>query len=135
MRIHIMALVGIAVAGSAFAQDIPDRPIRRAEIVAAAHRQFAEIDANRDGIVTREEFDRFHASPAGQSASAETNPFGHIGGHWFDHADPGGSGKVTASMAEQRPLRMFDQADLDHDGVLSPSEMRLARAAMALSGH
>jgi len=135
MRVFLTAIACFGFAGTALAQDIPNRPLHRNEIVAAAKKQFAAIDANHDGIVTPEEFERFRASPAGRAASATTNPFDHIGGRWFDHADPDGTGRVTLTMAEQRPLRMFDQADLNHDGVLSVQELKLAQAVMALSGH
>ena len=135
MRIYLTAVACFAIASTAFAQEIPDRPVHRNEIVTAAKRQFAAIDANHDGIITREEFARFRASPAGRVAAATSNPFEHVGGHWFDHADPDGTGRVTLSMAEQRPLTMFDQADINRDGVLSVEELKLARAVMALSGH
>lgn len=136
MKINNLILVACAtIAVGAQAQTIPDRPIQRSEIIAAAKRQFAEIDANHDGVVTHEEFDRFRASAAGRAASASSDPFLHIGGHWFDHADPNGAGRVTLDMAEQHPLQLFDQVDLDHNGTLSLSELKLARALLALGSH
>ena len=113
----------------AAAQALPDRPISRSEVIAAAKAQFQKIDANHDGIVTRAEFDAFRARQAA-SGDANEGPFSHVGGHWFDHADPNGTGRVTLQQAEQHPLELFDMADVNHDGVVSPSE---ARMAMALS--
>lgn len=132
-RLFVFALV--AVSASAAAQTIPDRPIQRGEIIAAAKRQFAELDSNHDGVVTRDEFDRFHASAAGRAADATSDPFQHIGGHWFVHADPDGTGRVTLKMAEQHPLQLFDEVDLNHDGVLSLEELKLARTMLALTAH
>jgi hypothetical protein len=127
MKIPSLILIALAALPAAVqAQTIPDRPIQRSEIVAAAKKQFAELDANHDGVVTHEEFDRFRAS---------SDPFQHVGGHWFDHADPNGAGRVTLDMAEQHPLQLFDQADLNHDGTLSLQELKLARALLALSSH
>jgi hypothetical protein len=133
--LNLLVFAIAAISAGAAAQTIPDRPIQRSEIIAAAKRQFAELDANHDGVVTLDEFDRFHASAAGRSADATTNPFQHIGGHWFNHADPDGTGRVTLAMAEQHPLQLFDQADLNHDGVLGLDELKLARAMLALTSH
>lgn len=133
MKLPAALLLGI-VASAAAAQALPDRPIRRAEVIAAVKAQFAAIDANHDGVVTRDEFDRFRASPAGQRASASTDPFSHIGGHWFDHADPDGTGRVTLDAAERHPLSLFDMADVNHDGVVSVAEMQAAQAMRSLFG-
>ncbi len=114
---------------AATAQALPDRPISRAEVITAAKTQFQKIDTNHDGIVTRAEFEAFRARQAASGAANE-GPFSHVGGHWFDHADPNGTGRVTLEQAEQHPLQLFDMADVNHDGVVSTSE---ARMAMALS--
>lgn len=116
-------------APAALAQTLPDRPISRSEVIAAAKVQFQRIDTNHDGIVTRDEFDAFRAKQA--AAGGDDNPFTHVGGRWFDHADPNGTGRVTLRQAEQHPLQLFDMADMNHDGVISPTE---ARMAMALRG-
>ncbi len=123
-----LVLLAISLsATAAAAQDLPDRPIKRAEIVAATRAQFQKMDVNHDGIVTRAEFDAYRAKQA--AAGGDDNLFTHVGGHWFDHADPNGTGRVTLEQAEQHPLQLFDMADMNHDGVLSPAE---ARTAMAL---
>lgn len=123
----IVALLAAALlTTAASAQNLPDRPITRAEVAAAAKAQFQRIDANHDGVVTHEEFDAFRAKQA--ATGGDDNPFTHVGGHWFDHADPNGTGRVTLEQAEQHPLQLFDMADMNHDGVISPAEARMAMA-------
>ncbi len=131
MKILPFAAIATALLGgaSAFAQDLPDRPISRAEVISAVRSQFQGIDANHDGVVTRAEFEAFRSRQA-SSGEGGDGPFNHVGGHWFDHADPDGTGRVTLAQAEQHPLQLFDMADINHDGVVSPTE---ARMAMALS--
>lgn len=134
MRLQLVAMAAAvmsAVSGSA--QTIPDRPIKRTEITAAAKRQFVALDANSDGVVTRAEFDRFRASPAGRVAAETTDPFKHIGGHWFEKADTSNSGRVTFDMAQRRPLQLFDQFDLNHDGIIGLDEVKLARALLSMT--
>jgi Ca2+-binding EF-hand superfamily protein len=122
-----LTLLALALGATmASAQDLPDRPISRAEVIAAAKAQFQKIDANRDGVVTRAEFDAYRARQS--AAGGDDNPFTHVGSHWFDHADPNGTGRVTLQQAEQHPLQLFDMADMNHDGVISPSEARMAMA-------
>jgi Ca2+-binding EF-hand superfamily protein len=121
------ALLAFALcATAASAQTLPDHPISRADVIAAARAQFQKLDANHDGIVTRAEFDAYRAKQA--ASGGDDNPFTHVGGHWFDHADPNGTGRVTLEQAEQHPLQLFDMADMNHDGVISPTEARMAMA-------
>lgn len=121
------ALLAIFLCATAVsAQNLPDRPVTRMEVIAAAKAQFQKIDANHDGIVTRAEFDAYRSKQA--ASGDDDSPFTHVGGHWFDHADPNGTGRVTLEQAEQHPLQMFDMADMNHDGVLSPAEARMAMA-------
>lgn len=125
-----VALLALSLCATvASAQNLPERAITRAEILTAAKAQFQKIDTNHDGVVTHAEFDAYRAKQA--AAGGDDNAFTHVGGHWFDHADPNGTGRVTLEQAEQHPLQMFDMADMNHDGVLSPTE---ARMAMALRG-
>ena len=115
------------------AQQFPDRPIARTEVVAVVKRQFAAMDANRDGAVTPAEFNRFraHQQPAPPSG---VDALAHIGGHWFERADADGDGRVTLDEALARPLKLFDLADVNHDGVVSVQERQMAMALMSLTG-
>lgn len=112
---------------------LPDRPIKRAEVVAVVERQFAAMDANRDGAVTQAEFDRYRAKQ-GPAPAKGVEAMSHVGGHWFERADADGDGRVTLAEAQARPLRFFDIADTNRDGVVSLEERRVASMLMALGG-
>lgn len=130
MKTPLALLTAALAATGATAQALPDRPIQRAEVIATVKAQFQKIDANHDGVVTPAEFQAYRAKQANQGVGAGESPFSHVGGHWFDHADPDGTGRVTLAMAEAHPLKLFDMADMNHDGVVSTGE---AHMAMALS--
>lgn len=115
------------------AQQFPDRPIARAEVIAVVKRQVAAMDRNHDGVVTPAEFAAFraHQSPAPPTG---VEAIAHIGGHWFERADANGDGRVTLDEALARPLQLFDLADIDRDGVVSVKERQVAMALMSLTG-
>jgi hypothetical protein len=125
-----IALLAVAPAFAKGGADLPDRPISRSEVIAGIKQQFTAMDTNHDGVVTRDEFDAYHAA---QSPDAD-GVFGHVGGHWFDKADAASDGRVTLAEAEMRPLRMFDMADSNHDGVVDQHERKTAMAMMKFSG-
>lgn len=122
----LVTLIAALIPAAVSAQDLPDRPIQRSEVIAAVKTQFQKLDANHDGVVTPAEFEAYRTRQA--AAGGDDNPFTHVGGHWFEHADPNGTGRVTLQQAQQRPLKMFDMADMNHDGVVSQSEARVALA-------
>ncbi|WP_375382840.1 hypothetical protein [uncultured Sphingomonas sp.] len=111
----------------------PDRPIARAEVIAVVKRQFAQMDANRDGVVTRPEFDAFRAHQKPAPASG-VDALSHIGANWYDRADTKGDGRVTLDEALARPLHLFDLADVNKDGVVSVQERQVAMTLMGLMG-
>ena len=115
------------------AAQFPDRPIARGEVIAVVKRQFAAMDTNHDGVVTRAEFDAFraHQRPAPPSGVVA---IAHIGGNWFDRADANGDGRVTLDEALARPLHLFDLADVNHDGVVSVTERDVAMTLMRMTG-
>lgn len=141
MRLLFPAAAALAVAASAPAQGddgFPNRPIARAEVMAGVRRHFAGVDANRDGIVSRAEFDAYRARIDSGRAPPEPSEglasIGRIGARWFEKNDANGDGRVTWTEAEARPSELFDQIDSDHDGVISLSERRVAMMMLMMRG-
>jgi EF hand len=127
----VLALLAVAPAlAHGGGGDLPDRPIARSEVIDGVKQQFAAIDANHDGVVTRDEFDAYRAAQVPDAGGL----FGHVGGHWFDKADAAGNGRVTLAEAEARPLKMFDMADSNHDGIVDLHEQKAAMMMMKFSG-
>jgi len=129
MRLPFLLLPLAVAAAAPVGAQVPDGPITRAQVEAAARRQFNRMDANRDGAVTRAEFDAYRARTADAPAG---DPFGHVGGHWFERADANNNGRVTLEEASARPLQLFDMADLNHDGTVDGSERRMAEMLMGV---
>lgn len=131
---HRLALTLALIAVPALAQDLsvlPDRPIARSEVEAAVKRQFAAMDANHDGVVSHDEFERYRAHQAPATGIAALT---YVSSTWFEHVDADHDGRVTYAEASARPLRLFDTADINHDGVVSPMERQAAQALMGLMG-
>jgi Ca2+-binding EF-hand superfamily protein len=131
MRLLLLPAL-ILVAAPAFAQEaIGDGPITRAQVDGAVRRQFRAMDADRNGTISRAEFEAYRAR-TGEGTPGD--PFGHVGHHWFERADTNGDGKVTLAEAAARPNQLFNMADLNHDGVVSPSERQMASMLMGVKG-
>ncbi|MEA3034902.1 MAG: hypothetical protein QOH04_661, partial [Sphingomonadales bacterium] len=113
---------------------------RRAEM-------FARLDANHDGVVTRDEFLRaappsrprgegFAPRPLEGRGEGPGPRFGGRGGHGgfggrgIERMDANRDGRVSLAEAEARALQAFDRADANHDGVVTPEERQAARGAM-----
>lgn len=119
----------VAVAAPAIAQPVlPDRPIPRAEVVAAVKARFAQLDTNRDGVVSIAEYDAYREKKAAGALPADTGAaaFVKVGRSWFDRSDEDGNGRVTLAEATARPLELFGMADANGDGVVSVTERNLA---------
>jgi hypothetical protein len=123
----LAALLLLAGAGAGEARaglQLGERPISRDEVSSTARQQFAEMDANRDGAVSPAEFERYREI---QNARPDQGRgLTHIGRSWFARCDTDGDGRVSMAEAEARPLRLFDMADLNHDGVASVDEQSMA---------
>lgn len=85
---------------------------------------FAHADSNKDGIVTRAEYDAAVAS--GQLKTRHANMRGSAIARMFDTADVNKDGRVSLEEAQKAALQQFDMADANHDGTLTPDERRQA---------
>jgi len=118
-----------------------DRQMRRdqhrAEMVEGMKRHrdeaFAAMDANKDGQISRQEFDNAAPPPPPPGGPGMRHGmrgggmgFGMIGGRMLEKADANHDGKVTLAEAQATALQMFDKADVNHDGVLDRDEMMVA---------
>ncbi len=116
--------------------DQADRAARMSEI-------FDRIDSNHDGVISRAEFAEAHEhmmgaghgdmEHPGMAGGHEDGDMGHMG-HGGERAglvmlillraDPGHTGVVTRDAFVRAALSLFDQADTNHDGILTREEHR-----------
>jgi hypothetical protein len=123
------------------------------------NQMFDRIDTNHDGMISRDEFAAMHAHEHAHDHGGpghemgEAHPGGGPGGwhhggehmgHWgydrreldglvmmiLHRADPGHTGTVTRDAFVAAALALFDQADTNHDGILTPEEHRAAAEAV-----
>jgi hypothetical protein len=132
-----------------------DRPMREGPMADGQGRDgraeiFAHLDANHDGVITRDEF--MNAGPG--NAKVERRVFvmregdgpgrggpgregpgmgprgGGMQGRMMERMDANHDGRVSLAEAEARALEAFDRADANHDGIVTPEERQAARGAM-----
>jgi len=98
-----------------------------------ASAMFDRMDANHDGEISRAEFDSAHdamASRMGTMRMGMRGMHGGMTGHMFAEADTNKDGRVSLQEATAAAAAHFDRLDTNHDGTLTPDEMRAAHKAM-----
>lgn len=116
-----MMAAGLAMLAAvpAMAQTAGDDAARSRDARAAA--MFDRMDADRDGMVSRAEWDAARAKMAAERGK---------GGGW-GRIDTDGDGRITAAewQAAGRPAERFSMVDSNRDGVATREEMMAARKA------
>ena len=128
----------------------PKGPTTRAELLKTLDQKFAEIDANKDGAVTKAEADAYHDKMKqqwaqkrterrdGRFAAMDANKDGQLSKAEFDaaHADKPGEGRHGQRMMRHHMGHgmkrgdMFARADANHDGKLTKAEFMAKPLAM-----
>ena len=137
------AVLGVAAAGIALAQptDAPkfDRnaDVTRQQVIERTDQRFQRLDADRDGSVSRAEFDQAQAQRmARRGERGEHGEHGRgMGGMHRGHGWGGMRGEqmfgeqgfVTREQMRERALARFDRADANRDGTLTSAERQQAR--------
>lgn len=124
-----MTLAGIALAAAlastpVLAQRGPQGPVTRDAYMAMQKERFAAMDANHDGVVTKDEMG------ARIAARMDDAPPQAMIDTMFARLDADGDGKATAAEAEAAAAARFTALDSDHDGTLTPEERRAGRMGM-----
>lgn len=89
-----------------------DESMTRVQLQQMLAGQFAEMDGNKDGAITKAELGD------------------HGGPQMFDRLDTNGDGKVTLDEVSGRMLQMFDTVDANKDGTVTPQERAAFRESM-----
>lgn len=108
--------------------------------------RFANLDTNRDGQISRAEFDAPRARgdrAERREARAERREargmrrgggqggmFARFGGRMFGQADANSDGRVSREEARRGALALFARLDTNRDGAISTDERRAAREGM-----
>jgi hypothetical protein len=113
------AMFAVVMAWSPLAaQREPQGPITRNDYMARQKERFDAMDANHDGVVTKDEL------AAQIEARMGDAPPPQMVDRIFARLDTDGDGKATAAEAEAEAAARFDKLDTNHDGTLSPEERR-----------
>lgn len=95
---------------------------------------FARADTNKDGVISKAEFDTMGQQMKARMEKAGMNR-GHMGGRMFETADTNKDGKVSLAEMQAVALGRFDKMDLNHDGTITPDERQQAREAFKAQHH
>jgi Ca2+-binding EF-hand superfamily protein len=154
--IALPASVQAAPAQKATGQAAAPQTISKADFLKDVDTRFNAIDANHDGVISKEEIAAAQAKALQQAQAAEdqrieaefkkldTNKDGQLSLAEFKAAAPAlrvgesaeqmlasldanKDGKVTKQEYEARPLANFEKVDTNHDGVLTAQEVAAAR--------
>ena len=104
-----------------------DGMLSRQETASLPHlaKHFDEIDANRDGQLSKEELHAFHEKMHAQHAQERAQ---RMAEHW-KKLDSDGDGRVSLAEAQANAPRLaqhFQQIDSNGDGFITPEEMKAA---------
>jgi Ca2+-binding EF-hand superfamily protein len=138
VAVSVLALVGVAYAGSKSGPDghrgfgahgfaevdaNHDGKLTREEFQAHQEQLWSEADSNKDGAVTLEEVQQARARRAEKRVTER-----------FQKLDVNHDGRVTQQEAAHMPAKRYARLDVNTDGALTLDEFKAARG-MGRHGH
>ena len=87
---------------------------------------FQRLDANHDGVVTRQEAEQAAAQMGGGQGGKGGQGGGRFAARMIDRLFAQGD-SVTKAQFDAQVLARFDRQDLNHDGVVTADERQQAR--------
>jgi hypothetical protein len=98
-------------------------------------RLFTQLDANRDGVISRAEFEsrpNFRADRMGRRGfraerRGQRGGFAGFGQRRFEAADANRDGRISLAEAQAQALARFERLDANRDGRVTPDERMRAR--------
>lgn len=98
----------------------------RADAEAKAAEVFRAMDADHDGFVTVEEVAAFIAAHSPSARDGAVPPPSAMAKDMIADADTDKDGRVSAEESKAAADHGFDEADTNHDGVVTPDERMAA---------
>ncbi|HEX5461560.1 MAG TPA: EF-hand domain-containing protein [Steroidobacteraceae bacterium] len=98
-----------------------DGTVTRAELIASRAGRFSKLDRNGDGYIDSDDLPKRlrRRQKASDRIAALIAQF-----------DKDGDGRISRDEFVNGPTLAFDRADTNHDGKLSPDELKGAKAAL-----
>ena len=93
---------------------------------------FARLDTDKNGAISKAEFDAAPARPEGRGAGKHRGGRGHMAGRMMMGPELAAyrDKPISRTQFVDAGLSRFDRVDTDHDGKISPAERDAARTAM-----
>ncbi len=123
-RFALSVAVLAGVASPALAQETRESAAAKFKV------EFAESDANHDGVLTRDEVQARMAGMRTAKGKIDQVHAKRLADLWFKSADKNGDGKVTESEAQALLAATFDRYDANRDGQLGTAERDEARRSL-----
>jgi len=147
--ILLVAAPALALGSPAHGQvPAPAKQLSRTDLAKRLDAQFSAVDANRDGVITKAEFEaaqlrglqqriasqfkQLDTNHDGQLslqefaaiAQAQMQILGQVTDRLMQTVDANHDGKITPNELRAPQLANFDKVDANHDGVVTPAEVQ-----------
>lgn len=105
-------------------------PVPRTDFIATMDAQFRAADANKDGILTRQEIEQYQRSVALAQAQAQNRAlFARLDSNHDGQLSPAEFAQLATNVPAPNAAPLLAEADLNHDQTITIVEWRTAKLA------